>query len=714
MSDLGYKACLFVKKIMQLYLVENNYEAMKTVLDKKISCIGSGLDEIWHGFDDACTKLELLSRFDKIDFEIVDDWYESDVLNESDVIVYGEVKLQKTLTNQTVKYSRFRLTAVCYFVENDFKIKHMHFSLPIGGGVADNKSSDSSIREHRRQLADKVQELLDLTNGIKGGVEICTVDEGYTIQYLSNGFKDLINYTEDELKALIGSPHRTLIFENDEDYKKIVDNVNEQLSISDSYAVEYRLLQKGGHYIWVLENGRLIEENGEKRLHCLVVDTHKQKMQELELELSKQKYELAVKATKVQMFEFNIETQDIHMLSGVAQKYGIPKVLKNAGEDIINQGLISPASVKLLKDAFASVTNGDASAECNIAVKVEGEEYTNFSVSMTTGFSAEGHPLFAIGVIKSIQEFVELQQESKLSKTLLENRNLGTFEINVTLDKATVNSSYNNQIQDTSPDYSYSDLLQIFIERWVYPADKEAYYETMNLDRLRSITDFDKTSISAQYRRLDDNSSEYRWWSVSGRLYIDNHTGEVKAFFYEEDINDQKEQEMTLLFDAEHDKMTGFFDKIASEHYIKNFLLEEKSVDNEHAFFIIDLDYFKNINDTFGHVYGDSVLIEASGIIKAEFRNSDIIGRIGGDEFCILMKHIDDIHEITQKAHSLCTKLKKTYSQDGQHVTISASIGISFASKCNYDFVKMYSDADEALYESKKLGRNRFTLFNTI
>ncbi len=710
MNNLSIEACNFLKNLMHKYLVDLDYDAMRNSLHQNITCIGSGLDELWNGFEDACTKIELKSRFDNTDFAILDEWYDSQILSDTDVVIHGEVQLQKVLPNNDTTEVRFRLTAVCRYENNQFLLLHMHFSLPISGGKVQSGKTESSIREHRSQLADKVQELLDLTNGIKGGVEICKVDDGYTIQYLSNGFKDLLLYSEEELATLIGLPHRTLIYENDDDYKKIVETVDEQLLDSDGYTIEYRMIQKGGQYIWVLESGRIVEENGEKNLRCLIVDIHKQKTQEHELALSKKRYELAMKATKVQMFEFDIETQDIYMFPGDAQQYGIPTVLKNAGEDLISHGLLSPLSIGVLKEAFKSVTAGSSEAECDIAVKIKNNEYTNFNVSMTTGFSESGEPLFAIGVIKDIQEIVELQQESKLSKTLIENRKLGTFEVNVTTNKVVSNTAYNNKMEAVSSTYTYTNLMNVFVDKHIHEDDKKNYVNSMSLEALRSITDFESTVISLQYRRINDDRSEYRWWSISGRLYQDSHTGEIKAFFYEEDVHDQKEQEMTLRFDAEHDKMTGYYNKESSEKYIRAFISDIKNTNEEHALFIIDLDYFKNINDTFGHAYGDSVLIEVTRLIKQEFRSTDIIGRIGGDECAIFMKSILNRNEVKEKAEKICSILKKTYSVENTSITISASIGIAFTSECNSDYDNLFAQADKRLYTSKRNGRNTFTM----
>ncbi len=708
MDNLSEKSCTFIKNLMQLYLVENDYDALKNVLHSNITCIGSGIDELWNGFDDACTKIEILSRFDKINFIIEDDWYNAEILSPEHVIVHGEIQLKKNLPTGDSAYSRVRLSTVCQFKNETFTVMHMHFSLPINVTSANIQNLEKNIKQHRTQLADKVQELLDLTNGIRGGVEICSLENGYTIQYLSQGFTDLLGYSETDLESLIGTSHKELIHKDDYDFA--VSSVAKQLEKGDTYAVEYRMVQKNGQYIWVLENGRIINDQDEKRLHCLVVDIHKQKIQEEELTLSKLRYELAIKATQVQMFEYDIATRNITLLQGHAQKFGIPNVLENAGESLIELGIVSPDSANALNEMFKKVSCGEPSAEGDILLQYDSEKFQNYNVRMTTGFSDTGKPLFAIGVIKNIQEIVELKQENFISRTMLLNRNIGSFEVNITRDEISKDSYEQYNVSKFKANNSYSKLLKTFLDTRIYEDDKHLYSKAMSLESLRAIADYDNTAISVQYRRLDENKNEYRWWSVSGRLVIDSHTNDVKAFFYEEDIDDIKEQELTLRYDAEHDKMTGFYNRSTGEESIQNYLKSTEKERAVHAFFLLDLDHFKDINDTFGHIYGDAVIIESAQKISNELRNSDIIARIGGDECCILMKEVTNIDEVKEKASQLCKKLCKTYTENNVSVTISASIGIALTSDHGYDFKKLYEMADEALYTSKHMGRNQYTI----
>jgi len=137
----------------------------------------------------------------------------------------------------------------------------------------------------------------------------------------------------------------------------------------------------------------------------------------------------------------------------------------------------------------------------------------------------------------------------------------------------------------------------------------------------------------------------------------------------------------------------------------------EKKDTEKYSFWLIDLDYFKEINDSYGHSEGDRVLIEFASAMKNVFGNN-IIARMGGDEFSIFcsdLKNEEQIKEIAKKFRREIFEIKKGKSNEG----ITASIGIAVidAATANFDFRVLYNQADEALYKVKKRGRDGVEIF---
>ena len=124
---------------------------------------------------------------------------------------------------------------------------------------------------------------------------------------------------------------------------------------------------------------------------------------------------------------------------------------------------------------------------------------------------------------------------------------------------------------------------------------------------------------------------------------------------------------------------------------------------------MLDLDYFKQINDTFGHQTGDRVLCDVAEKLRLSLRSNDLIGRLGGDEFIVFVRGADNEDGFRRCAEKLNSVLMKKYEENGKEVSISASIGIAVAEQ-GTDFNELYKRADIALYEVKRCGRNGYRL----
>ena len=127
--------------------------------------------------------------------------------------------------------------------------------------------------------------------------------------------------------------------------------------------------------------------------------------------------------------------------------------------------------------------------------------------------------------------------------------------------------------------------------------------------------------------------------------------------------------------------------------------------------FIIDIDNFKTINDTQGHLFGDVVLLEIAKVIKEAFKVTDLIGRIGGDEFVVFLKDISSIKMIESKAKEVCSACRTLYTGSNQKQKISCSIGISLFPKHGVTYKSLVRTADEALYITKGFNKNDYTIY---
>ncbi|MEW6647917.1 MAG: EAL domain-containing protein [Pseudomonadota bacterium] len=178
------------------------------------------------------------------------------------------------------------------------------------------------------------------------------------------------------------------------------------------------------------------------------------------------------------------------------------------------------------------------------------------------------------------------------------------------------------------------------------------------------------------------------------------------------DITDRKEAEARIEHLAHHDILTGLHNRFSMEVRLEQAIASARREQQRIAVLFIDLDRFKNINDTLGHQVGDKLLIEVAGRLRESVRDSDVVSRIGGDEFVIVLATIRDNSHAAIVAESITQKLSAPYHIDGHTITTTPSIGISVfpddGSVCN-DLMRA---ADVAMYHAKEHGRSNYHYFN--
>ena len=160
---------------------------------------------------------------------------------------------------------------------------------------------------------------------------------------------------------------------------------------------------------------------------------------------------------------------------------------------------------------------------------------------------------------------------------------------------------------------------------------------------------------------------------------------------------------------ADTDLLTSLNNKLATERKIKEYMSDNPT--EQCAMLLLDIDNFKKINDTMGHAFGDQVLATLGEKIGTEFRATDIVGRIGGDEFMVFLKNIKDQETVDREAARVASFFKNFKAGEYVKYSATASIGVAIYPKDGDNFESLYKAADQAVYQAKRHGKNQLAFY---
>lgn len=179
-------------------------------------------------------------------------------------------------------------------------------------------------------------------------------------------------------------------------------------------------------------------------------------------------------------------------------------------------------------------------------------------------------------------------------------------------------------------------------------------------------------------------------------------------------ISEKKEAILQLKYAAYHDSLTGLHNRVAFMDYLTQEIANSGNNPNDiFALLFLDLDGFKLVNDSFGHIAGDRLLIEVAARLKCTLRPQDIIARFGGDEFIILLPKIANINNTIRVSENIQKALKPAFIIDSQEIFIGTSIGIVLSTDGEQEATKILRNGDIALYKAKAKGKGTYEVFDS-
>ncbi len=371
-----------------------------------------------------------------------------------------------------------------------------------------------------------------------------------------------------------------------------------------------------------------------------IIWSEKKKAEQMnqELQIRDNIFQVAVSELESQVFLYDARKDEMRFLSNSSyEKIHLPQIIQNVSKELLKY--FSETNQKtmehVLMEMFDDLKNGREESKRRM-ILTKGEQTYYYGIKVIHFYNTSGEPIRSIGMIYDISENYEkellLNREKKMRSFFMSDV-IGVYEINVTLDKV-----MGQQGEQYDSDVTYTRMLKEFVRKCVAEEFREEVCEKCSIANLRIRFLSGENNFIQEYKYLRKDKTTF-WVACEMHLERDAQNGNLIAFVTVRDIDNKKLKELYLEERAIVDLLTKVYNRSAGTQYIVKALAEMNPGETS-AFMLLDLDHFKRLNDTLGHMRGDDALKNVAEILMNHFRKYDIVCRLGGDEFVVFIQRI--------------------------------------------------------------------------
>ncbi|WP_343248733.1 sensor domain-containing diguanylate cyclase [Diplocloster hominis] len=559
----------------------------------------------------------------------------------------------------------------------------------------DRERLEEAYEQALNELAKAKLEVEMLTNTVNGGTARLAVDDGMRIIAASEGYYRMTGYSEAEsLEAPFFRKGVNLVLPQD---LPVIASAIENLSRDEPIRITYRIRKKDGTIAWNSAHCARINHSGpERTIDVFFFDITDTKQTEIELKNLLNNIPAGVlRASIGDGICIQFANHEFYRQIGYTQK-------EFAGEDIKNQYLcvVHPDDRAYLMERTEAFTGSEykcVGLEYRIITK---DGQIRWMWATGSRLSDPNEPASILqGIIKDItderQQRLDVALNEERYRIISEQTKETVFDWDLIHDRIQFSPVYQKMFGFMPPaDLPVRSLTDYDI---IYEEDKP------QVNRMIDSILNGESYAEAEYRAKCADGS-YLWCrNRVTTIFGDNHKP-IRAIGLLSDINDYKQTATVLQDQAMRDSLTGLLNRMAFQRSVERILQEYPA--GRYAFLLFDIDHFKSINDTMGHVQGDEVLKNIATILPDEFRSSDLFARMGGDEFAVFVVNISSAEATLKIADRLCAKICGLTELTGLARQITISLGMSTYPLDAATFEELYKKADQALYEVKHNGGN--------
>ncbi len=489
------------------------------------------------------------------------------------------------------------------------------------------------------------------------------------------------------------------------------DSVKEKFPENHSFSVDCRAKDKEGHLLFLHLECSPFEQEG--CFSCICMDETEKKRAQNFLAEKEERLRLGVEDANFAVWEYDLATNTMIHSSALLRRINLEDKIENVAEHFVSTGRIHPDSLFPYLEVHEALQRGDPSAEADIRFFCTEDDCRWIHIKYTTIYDDEtGSPIKAIGTAVDITTQKNAQFKSlmdEMYRKAMTSDALYLIEVNINQNIVVKNDErLSNRLGKSI--FAFRQLVETMAAKMVYEDDQPVFLSSLAKENLLGLFRSRRQNFTFDYRVVV-SEEEVQWTRVYGSFVMEPLMGDICLLMYARNIDDEKARERALKDGAERDSLTQLYNRATTQHKIDYELGIAADNDQNCVIFMIDLDDFKTVNDTYGHLYGDAVLCEITSRIRSVFRESDVIGRVGGDEFAVFLRNVPSLEFVESKADTLCSIMRKPMTFDTEDRSISGSVGIALSPKHGNTFKDLYECADEALYQAKDSGKNCYVVF---
>lgn len=616
----------------------------------------------------------------------IEDWYVFKTVSVNEI-----TSKTKQIMNYTIPLIAHLMIAMLLF------ILYMVF--------ADRKNR-KMIRNKNEELRSTKVELETFIANLPGGAFRYNDSEDMEFQFVSDGLLKMFGYSREQFFEKYNNSFCNMIYEEDRD--RTLNSIREQFTQGKFAEVKYRIVTAEGEIRWFLNRVQIVTcEDGQRQYYSVVVDITESKQAHKKANDAMQQLLTLANSIPGGVAQYAYEDGKLKLVYASEGFYRLCGYTEEEYKSKEHEGIenVHPDDARFLSSMISRqiAEKGPIMAEFRMVQRDGKVIWVSLSGTRTVSQNQQVfyQCVFSdITTLKMTQEELEVEQERyQIAENLSDDI---MFAYDIPADCMEFSPLF-TALTGRHP--NISGFLENILQNESI-CDKDLPSFKAYLNKLRMGNADSETEV-----RFITKSNEFIWHRIKAKIIYDSYGRPSKAVGKAYNIDKQKKEMQRLLDKSQRDPLTNLFNKTATQSQIEDHLAESKPVE-KHALMMLDIDNFKAINDQFGHMTGDEVIMEISHRLQKLFRTSDVVGRIGGDEFVVFLRDISTDDLIEQKAKAMREIFRTTHASKDLSYQISGSIGIALFPKDGMTYQELYSKADTALYKAKRRGKDCYEFYS--